>query len=726
MACKFCFPPETLVATSQGLQPIGRLFDACTERVDYGAGKIAFPRELEVWTRTGGRSRVTKVFGRPYRGEMLTVKAMAAPPLRLTPNHQVFVAHRDHPDRLFKIPAAELSADHYLVIPKRRSGSSADLDVLKVLAEVEPGFHAPRTRRVALDSLQVAFAGQATSAEIAAELGYHPAYVRRLRGQWQRGELTEMAPRPIRTRVENGWVRFLGERGRGVPVTIPWTPEFAWLLGFYCAEGHVGVHPQRPNSRYLVFSTGHHEAHLAERTAQLLAKYFDVRPRIRRRRTTLTVECTSTSVAHLFVALCGRGAKGKQVPPPLIQTSEPVIRGFLEGYLAGDGYEAETHLVATTVSSLLAYGLYELGLHLNLLPTFFVHHPAPRKRIEGREVAQATTYIVKFKRDRFHCADRRCERAPWRDAGDHFLVPLQRIEREAYDGWVYNLEVDDADHAYLAPFIAVSNCQNWDISKAREFDILTVEAPPNAVARAARELECRSVAYTYNDPVIFHEYVIDTAKACREYGIKNVAVTAGYVTEEPRREFYQYMDAANVDLKAFTEDFYRKICGGHLQPVLDTLEYIKHETDCWLEITTLLIPGENDSTEEIDKMTRWVVEKLGPDVPHHFTAFHPDWKMMDHPPTPPETLLRARKIAMENGLRYVYTGNIHYPEGDSTWCHHCGQLLIGRDWYVLTDWNLTPDGRCCQCGTPVPGVFEPKPGNWGARRYVVDMARFVG
>ncbi len=273
--------------------------------------------------------------------------------------------------------------------------------------------------------------------------------------------------------------------------------------------------------------------------------------------------------------------------------------------------------------------------------------------------------------------------------------------------------------------LACKFCQNWDISKSREFDTLTVEAPPNAIALAAKDLGCKSVAYTYNDPVIFHEYVIDTAMACREEGIKSVAVTAGYVCPEPRREFYQYMDAANVDLKAFTEDFYRKICGGHLQPVLETLEYIKHETDVWLEITTLLIPGENDSDEEIDKMTRWVVEKLGPDVPHHFTAFHPDWKMMDKPPTPPETLIRARNIALKNGLRYVYTGNVHNPEGDSTWCHHCGQLLIGRDWYILTDWNLTTDGKCNQCGTPVAGIFEEKPGDWGAKRFVVDMSRYT-
>ena len=169
----------------------------------------------------------------------------------------------------------------------------------------------------------------------------------------------------------------------------------------------------------------------------------------------------------------------------------------------------------------------------------------------------------------------------------------------------------------------------------------------------------------------------------RRLTFKAIAVTAGYVCAEPRAEFYAHMDAANVDLKAFTEQFYYKLTGAHLAPVLETLEYIKHETGVWLETTTLLIPGKNDSDSELDEMTRWVVEKLGPDVPMHFSAFHPDWKMLDIPPTPKETLVRAREIAIKNGVHYAYTGNVHNEAGDSTYCHQCGEKLIGRDWYVL-------------------------------------------
>jgi pyruvate formate lyase activating enzyme len=265
-------------------------------------------------------------------------------------------------------------------------------------------------------------------------------------------------------------------------------------------------------------------------------------------------------------------------------------------------------------------------------------------------------------------------------------------------------------------------CQNWDISKSREVDTLADEASPETIARAAQQLGCRSVAFTYNDPVIFLEYAVDVAAACRAQGIRTVAVTAGEICAEPRREFYAAMDAANVDLKGFTEKFYEETCASHLQPVLETLEYLKHETNVWFEITTLLIPGLNDSDAELDALSQWVADKLGPDVPLHFTAFHPDFRMLDRPRTPPPTLTRARQIAIKNGLWYVYTGNVHDGVGGSTYCHVCGQVLIGRDWFQLTAWRLDAEGRCTQCGTPPAGVFEPRPGDWGAKRLPVRLA----
>ena len=272
--------------------------------------------------------------------------------------------------------------------------------------------------------------------------------------------------------------------------------------------------------------------------------------------------------------------------------------------------------------------------------------------------------------------------------------------------------------------LACRFCQNWDISKSRETDILADEAPPERIARAAAALGCRSVAFTYNDPVIFLEYAVDAAKACQALGVRTVAVTAGYVQPEARRELFAHMDAANVDLKAFSDRFYRELCAGELQPVLETLEYLKRETKVWLEVTTLLIPGENDSAAELEAASRWFADHLGPDVPWHFSAFHPDWRLLDRAPTPPATLRRAREIARAHGIRHVYVGNVHDEEGQSTFCAGCGALLIGRDWYEITAWHLGPEGRCLACGARCAGVFEPTPGSWGQRRMPVRLADF--
>ena len=270
--------------------------------------------------------------------------------------------------------------------------------------------------------------------------------------------------------------------------------------------------------------------------------------------------------------------------------------------------------------------------------------------------------------------------------------------------------------------LACRFCQNWDISKSKEIDTLADQATPEALAETAAALGCRSIAFTYNDPTIFMEYAIDVADACRERGIAAVAVTAGYICEEPRREFYAHMDAANVDLKAFTEDFYKHVTVSHLQPVLETLEYLRHETDVWFEITNLLIPGHNDADAELHEMAEWIAEHLGPDVPLHFTAFHPDFKMMDVPPTPPSTLTRAREIALSHGLHYVYTGNVHDGRGSSTYCPGCGELVMERDWYRLGRWAVDGDGRCRRCGFQIPGRFDGPPGSWGPRRQPVLLA----
>lgn len=264
--------------------------------------------------------------------------------------------------------------------------------------------------------------------------------------------------------------------------------------------------------------------------------------------------------------------------------------------------------------------------------------------------------------------------------------------------------------------LACKFCQNWDISKSRETDTLAAVAAPEKLAAAAVESGCSSIAFTYNDPVIFMEYAIDTAEACHAAGIKTVAVTAGYISPDPRKEFYAHMDAANIDLKSFNEDFYHKLCSAHLQDVLDSLVYAVKETDVWVEITTLLIPDENDSPQEIEKMSQWIVDNLGSQVPVHFSAFHPDYKLINKSRTPLATLQQARKIALDNGIRHVYTGNVHDQRGDSTYCEGCGKKIIGRDWYEITAYHLDNQGSCEFCGHKCPGIFEGPAGDWGRKR----------
>jgi pyruvate formate lyase activating enzyme len=273
--------------------------------------------------------------------------------------------------------------------------------------------------------------------------------------------------------------------------------------------------------------------------------------------------------------------------------------------------------------------------------------------------------------------------------------------------------------------LACKFCQNWDISKSRDMDSLADAASPEVIAQAAQKLGCKSVAFTYNDPVIFAEYAMDVADACHAAGVQTVAVTAGYIHAEPRREFYAKIDAANVDLKAFTDEFYVKLTGAHLAPVLDTLEYLKHETGVWFEITTLLIPGKNDSDAELEAMCAWIAQELGPEVPLHFSAFHPDWKMTDVPATPAATLTRARGIALARGLHYVYTGNVHDKEGGTTLCPHCGKALIVRDWYDILGYRVGDDGRCLQCGGAIAGRYQHFDQAFGQRRIPVRLASYT-
>jgi pyruvate formate lyase activating enzyme len=264
-------------------------------------------------------------------------------------------------------------------------------------------------------------------------------------------------------------------------------------------------------------------------------------------------------------------------------------------------------------------------------------------------------------------------------------------------------------------------CQNWTMSRSKDVEAACEKAEPQAVADAAKKHGCRSVAFTYNDPIIWAEYAIDTARACHAVGVKTVAVTSGYITAAARADFFEQMDAANVDLKGFSEEFYRTYCAGHLQPVLDTLLWLAHDKRTWVEITNLIIPGANDSPEEIQRMCEWIAKELGPDVPLHFSAFHPDFKLNDRGPTPPATLRAAYDLARAAGLRYVYTGNVFDPEHQHTYCPGCGRAVIRREGYAIGGFELH-GGRCGHCQTPVAGRFDGQVGTWSGKRLPVKIA----
>ncbi len=247
-------------------------------------------------------------------------------------------------------------------------------------------------------------------------------------------------------------------------------------------------------------------------------------------------------------------------------------------------------------------------------------------------------------------------------------------------------------------------CQNWDISKARSEHITATELTAPQIVTLALRNQTPSIAFTYNEPTIWGEYVADIAAIAHERGLATVMVTNGYIAREAFVDVYRHIDAANVDLKAMSEEFYARATLSHVQPVLDTLRRLRHETGVWFEITNLLIPTLNDQQPEVQRLCAWILENLGEDVPVHFSAFHPDFKFLDKPSTPAATLHRARALAMHMGLKFVYEGNIH-SEAGSTICPGCRRTIIRRSWHSVTG-NLVREGKCTQCGAQIAGVFS--------------------
>lgn len=665
LKCVFCFHPDTFVATAKGLTPIADLFKACSKREARGGGLVATaPTGTRVFTRSGAAD-VARVFEHAFQGELVSLKPLSCPALLLTPNHEVFAAHRSDLSSLAKLRADEVTKDHYLVVPKRSvANEEVTLDTAEVLAREPSSLQRRQRRRVAIERIVSVLRSGRRSAEIGRELGYHPAYVRTLRTKLRRGTLD--VPDQVEAAIlqEGGRVRYRGEVRPGIPATLGLTPDLAWLLGMYCAEGHVTRIQNRPNSYRLVFSHGLHERKLAERTARLLKEIFGHEPTFCERRTTVSVELGKSSVAVFFKALCGSGAKVKRVPAELLRAAEPTLRAFLDGYLAGDGHDTQTHRVATTVSRTLANGIFELGLHLNVLPSLHESRPPPRTTIEGRDVCQSTLYFMKLKMDRLAGVPDPRERTKWKERDGHFLVPVHRIKRVPYEGPVYNLEVADADHAYLAPFLAVSNCQNHDTSQAGEGREVTAEELA-ATMLSLQAQGCHNINLVTPEHVV--PQVLEGLLVAAGQGLRLPLVynTSGYDSLESLRWLDGVVDIYMPDFKLWSAN----LCARYLKAkdyravTCDVLREMHRQVGalelddaglarCGVLVRHLVMPGLLAESEQI---FRFLCEEVSPETYVNVMGqYRPEYKAGDYPeinrrPTD-EEMRAARRLFRESGL----------------------------------------------------------------------------
>jgi uncharacterized Fe-S radical SAM superfamily protein PflX/intein/homing endonuclease len=620
LRCVFCVAPGSLVSTEHGPKPIDEIFSEGLDEIGVGDGRVRRPGGVRVHTVDGELAPVSKAFEHPYRGDLVVLKPMSAPELRLTANHEVFAAHREAPERLLKVPAGGVTEEHYLVVPKRQAGALTSLDVARTLGGQPVRRARRRGRRIEHERLREALASRRTSRELGDELGYHPAYVRTLRSRLARGRLDLTATAPLTLQVEEGLVRFVGERRPGIPIELPLNGSLAWLLGVYCAEGHVTESQARPNSRRLVFSFGSAETELADRAALLLERTFGVRPQVVERRTTITVEVGKSSLALLFKVLCGSGATAKRVPTPILAAPEEPLRAFLAGYLAGDGTETQTHFVGQTVSRELAHGLFEIGLRLNVLPSIHCWEAPEHTMIEGRLVRQHPLWYVKFKKDRLAGANLTRERTRWRDEGTHFLVPLVKIEREHYEGPVYNLEVDHPTHSYLAPAVAIGNCQNHDIS----WEVRGELVAPERLAAMMLELQaigCHNINFVTPEHVV--PQILEALPAAFERGLDLPIVynTSAYDSLDSLELMEGIVDVYMPDFKLWTSEAAKRYLKRADYPIVareTIVEMNRQVGDLVLDehgmarrgliLRHLLMPGLLDETEAI---LRFVAEELG-------------------------------------------------------------------------------------------------------------------
>lgn len=698
--CPYCFSPETPVTTERGVLSIEEIFCLGEERLMLPDGEASRP-QLQVVTEAGELRPVQAAFKHHYEGELITIKPYYLPALRCTPDHRLYATTNPEGGPIEIVRAEELTPHHFLVIPKRFTCStSVTLDVSALLEELHPSYKIPhKLAPHQVEWLMVATQEGVSSRELGQALGKDPSYIRHVRSKVYRGLWQE--ERRQRLVIEGGRVRFLKEHRPGVPLYLPVEERLARLLGYYCAEGCVVLEKGRPNSRTLIFALGPQEHRLANEICTLLQELFDVTARRVRRRTTLAVEVTKASVAWLFERLCGAKSREKRVPEVIFKAPPSIIQAFLEAYTHGDGHCYENgKITVTTKSRALAYGVAWLVLQLGNLPSLYINVQPQTKQIEDRHVYQAAEqYTIVWYKDK--TVPRR-----YRETSDYYLVPIRSICREPYQGPVYNLEIDDTTHSYLAGFCLVKNCQNWEISQTlrdTSAGALPHDVTPEELVSLAQRYGARAVISSYNEPLITSEWAVAVFKEAKKLGLLTGYVSNGNATREVLQYLRPHLDCYKIDLKSFQDKNYR-VLGAVLSKVLDGIAMV-HELGFWLEIVTLVVPGFNDSDDELRQIAKFLVS-ISPDIPWHVTAFHKDYKMTDPDNTPAETLIRAAQIGYDAGLHFVYTGNLPGMTGryENTYCPGCGALLIERYGFAILQ-NRLRDGHCPNCGRTIPGVW---------------------
>ena len=705
--CGYCFTGDTMVITNRGPVALQDAFELGETQIKQPDAEISFPSNLKAITSSGGLREVKGVFRHSYEGDMVRITPYYLPALRCTPDHRVYAT-----DDISKPPALvyakDLTKSSYLAVPKTFKFSAPQvIDAERLLGSHQITYQTPW--KLSSDEMQMIMdlsAEGKSSREIGEVFGKSGSYIRHLRVKIRNGRVTET--KTSQPYIEDGYLRFPNERQPGIPLQVDFDVKVAELMGFYCAEGSIVLDKNRPNSFQLNFSFSKKETNLASRVIELLRECFGVEARLVYRDTTLGVSVSKSSLSLLIKSLAGERSTRKHVPEMLFNAPRDVVKAFVDAYVQGDGHRFENGKVSvTTISRELAYGVAWLALKCGYFSSVYDAEMSETATIQGRVVRRAPHQysVVWYEGNQVKRKIVETEK--------FYLVPIREVSNKAFQGDVFNMEVD-GEHNYLAGFFLVSNCQNWLTSQAMRDPNSDVAAnlvrkmTPLEMVRLAHRTKASVVVSSYNEPLITSEWAVEIFKEAKAAGLMCAYVSNGNNTPEVMEYIRPYISAYKVDLKSMQDKNYRKL-GGVLQNTLDGIKRA-HDMGLWVEIVTLTIPGFNDSNEELWDAARFIAG-VSKDIPWHVTAFHKDYKMTDPDNTDAKILLRAAEIGREAGLRYVYAGNLPGQVGDyeDTFCVECSHRLIRRSGYVIKEYHITGEGTCPKCNTKIPGLWHTDP-----------------